>query len=113
MDQEGRGHRVGIHNAGQAHPARRQLLDDADVGQQIEPEPTVGLRNRDPEEAELAHPFDDLGGELVLALEQGGVRQNLTGDEAPNVVNDLLPQLRISLSGVHVGHGGNITRGSC
>jgi hypothetical protein len=60
---------VGVDHAGQAHPPVGQLLDDADVGQQVEAEPAVGLGDGDAEQAELAHLVDDLGREAVLVLQ--------------------------------------------
>ena len=47
------GHGVGVDHAGQAHPAVGQLLDDADVGQEVEAESPVGLGDGDAEEAEV------------------------------------------------------------
>ena len=49
-----------------------QLLDDADVGQQVEAEPAVGLGDRDAEQPQLAHLLDDVGREPVLVLELRG-----------------------------------------
>ena len=48
-------HRVGVEDAGEAHPAGGELLDDADVGEQIQPEPAVLLGDGHPEQPELAH----------------------------------------------------------
>ena len=57
---QGRHHGVGVDDAGQAHPAIGQFLDDADVGQQVEAESAVVLGDGDAEETELAHLLDDL-----------------------------------------------------
>ena len=46
-----RGDRVRVDDARQRHPAVRELLDHADVGEQVEPEPAVLLGDRDPEQA--------------------------------------------------------------
>ena len=54
-----RGDRVRVDDARQRHPAVRELLDDADVGEQVEPEPAVLLGDRDAEQAELLHLLDD------------------------------------------------------
>ena len=73
-----RRHRVGVDDAGQAHPAVGQLLDDADVGQQVEAEAAVLLGDGDAEQAELAHlPSTISVGELVRALELGRDRDDL------------------------------------
>ena len=54
-----------------------ELLDDADVGEQVEAEPAVLLGDRDAEQPELAHLLDDRGRELVGVLELGGDRDDL------------------------------------
>ena len=46
---------VGVDDAGDAHPAARDLLDDQRVGQQRLAEPAVLLGDRQPEQAHLLH----------------------------------------------------------
>ena len=87
-DQRG-AHGVGVDDAGEAHPPVGQLLDDADVGEQVEAEAAVLLGDRDAEQAELPHLLDDRGGELVGVLELGGDRDDLAGDEAADGLDDL------------------------
>ena len=77
QDHGGR-HGVGVHNAGEAHPAVGQLLNDPDVGQQVETEAAVLLGDGDAEEAERAHLLDDRLGIGVGALEVGGDGDDLS-----------------------------------
>ena len=63
---------MGVHDAGEAHPAVGQFLNDADVGQQVQAQAAVLLGDGDAEEAERAHLLDDGLGEGVGALEIGG-----------------------------------------
>ncbi len=90
-------HGVGVDDAGQAHPPVRELLDDADVGQQVQAEPAVGLGDGHPEEPEVAHLGDDLGGKAVLPFEGGCDRDDLVGDESADRLDDCV---------AHVGIGG-------
>ena len=90
-EDQGGGHGVGVHDAGQAHPAVGELLDHADVGQEVEPEPSVRLGDGDAEEAEVAHLLDDPGGEGVGPLELGGDGDDLASDERADRPDDLGP----------------------
>ncbi len=74
---QGGGHGVGVDDAGQAHPAVGELLDDPDVGEQVEAEAAVRLGDGHPEEPEIAHLPHDLGGEAVGMLHLGGERDDL------------------------------------
>ena len=64
-----RGDRVRVDDARQRHPAVRELLDDADVGEQVEPEAAVLLGDRDAEQPERLHLLDDRVGIRVGVLE--------------------------------------------
>ena len=90
VHEERRGHRVRVDDAGEAHPPVRELLDDPDVGQEIEAEAAVRLGDGHAEEPELAHLVDDLRREAVLPFELGGDGGHLLVDEAPDRVDDLL-----------------------
>ena len=117
-DQRGR-HGVGVDDAGQAHPAVGQLLDDADVGQQVEAEAAVVLGDGDAEEPELAHLLDDLGREPVVVLQLGGDGSDLVGDEAADGLDDLPAHVGIGRAcgggGIAhlLGHAENTTYSQC
>ena len=53
--------RVRVHDPGQRHPPGRELLDDRDVGEEVETEAAERLGDRDPEQAHRLHLLDDLG----------------------------------------------------
>ena len=94
----------------EAHPAVGQLLDHADVGEQVEAQPAVGLRDGDAEQPELAHLCDDRLGVAVLVLHLGGHRDDLLGDEPPHRVDDLVAHVVVGRGrggggGGSVGHG--------
>ena len=92
---QGGGHGVGVHDAGQAHPAVGELLDDADVGQQVEAEAAVLLGDGDAEEAERAHLLHDLVGEGVGPLEIGRDGDDLALHEAADGLDDLGPDVLV------------------
>ena len=79
VHDEVRGDRVRVDDARQRHPAVGELLDHADVGEQVEPEPAVLLGDRDAEQAERLHLLDDRLGELVGVLQLGGDRESPRG----------------------------------
>ena len=79
-----------------------ELLDHADVGEQVEPEAAVLLGHGDAEEPELLHLLDDRGGVLVGVLELGGDRDHLVRDPPADGRDHLLAQL-----GVGRGLGGH------
>ena len=87
-DQRGR-HGVRVHDAGQAHPPIGELLDDADVREQVEAEAAVLLRDGDAEQAEAAHLGDDLVGEGVGVLEVRRHRDDVTLHEFAHRLDDL------------------------
>ncbi len=99
-----RRHRVGVDDAGEAHPAVGQLLNDADVGQQVEAEPAVLLGDGDAEEPELAHLRDDRVGEGVGALELGGDGDDLARHEAAHGLDDLGPDVLVGRVGSRATH---------
>ncbi len=90
LDQHVGHDEVGVDDAGDAHPAARDLLDRQRVGQQRLAEPVVLLGDHQPEDAELLEPLDDLGGVLVLVLELGRDREDLLLDEGADRLEDLL-----------------------
>ena len=98
-DQGGR-HGVGVDDAGEAHPPVGQLLDDADVGEQVETEAAVGLGDGHAEEPDLAHLRHQLRREPVLVLELGGDRDDLLRDEAPDRPDDLLADVGVGGGGL-------------
>ena len=93
------GHGVGVDHPGEAHPAVGQLLDDADVGQEVEAVSPIGLGDGDAEEAEGAHLLDDLGGVAVLPLQLRSDRNDLTGDEPSDGLDDLPAYLVLLFNG--------------
>ena len=80
---------MGVDDAGDAHPAARDLLDRQRVGQQRLAQAAVLLGDHQAEDAELLEALDDLGGVLVLVLELGGHREDLGLDELPHRLEDL------------------------
>ena len=86
---------MGVHDAGQAHPAVGQLLNDADVGQQVEAEAAVLLGDGDAEETQRSHLLDDGFGEGVRALEIRGDGNDLSLHEAADGVDDLGPHILV------------------
>jgi hypothetical protein len=90
LEEQGRRHRVRVHDAGQAHPSIGEFLDDPDIGEEVETQAAVGRRDGDPEEAEVAHLLDDLGREPIRPFEIGHRRQDILHDEGPDRVDDLL-----------------------
>ena len=90
-----RGDRVRVHDARQRHPAVRELLDHADVREEVEPEAAVLLGDRDPEQAERLHLLDDRLGIGVGVLQLGRDRDHLAGDEAPDGLDELPAHLGI------------------
>src|SRR3954452_6062842 len=61
LQQQVRADEVRVDHAADRDPAARQLLDDHDVGRQVEAEAPELLRDGDAEEAELLQLLDDLG----------------------------------------------------
>ena len=100
---EVRGDRVRVDDARQRHPAVGELLDHADVGEQVEPEPAVLLGDRDPEQPERLHLLDDGGRELVGVLHLGGDGDDLARDEAAHGLDHLAADLGIG-RGSHAAH---------
>ncbi len=91
----GGGHGVGVHDAGEAHPAVGQLLNNADVGQEVEAEAAVFLGDGHTEEAEGAHLLDDLLRKGVGALEAGSDGNDLSLHEAPDGLDDRGPDILV------------------
>ena len=69
VHDEVRGDRVRVDDARQRHPAVRELLDHADVGEEVEAEAAVLLGDRDAEQAERLHLLDDRLGIRVGVLD--------------------------------------------
>ncbi len=85
-----------VDDAGDRHPAARELCDGERVGRQIEPEAAVLLRDPHPEQPHLAQALDDLLGVLVARLEIVRDRDDLAVDEVAHGVQDvelLVPEL--------------------
>jgi hypothetical protein len=80
---------VGVDDARDAHPAAGDLLHAEGIGQQRLPQSVVLLGDRQPEDAELLEPLDDLGRVLVLVLELRGDRDDLLVHELPDRLEDL------------------------
>ena len=102
-DHGGR-HGVGVHDPREAHPAVGQLLNDADVGQQVEAEAAVLLGDGDAEEAERAHLLDDLLGKCVGALEIGRHGDDLALHETPDGLDDLRPDILVGRGRKRAAH---------
>src|SRR5581483_2196022 len=97
--EQRRHHGVGVEHARQRHPARRQLLDDAGVGDGVEAEPAVLGRDHAAQEPEPLHRLHQVVRILVGVLELGGDRQHLLDDERADGVDQLVCEL-----GVGGGH---------
>ena len=115
-----RRHGVRVHDAGQAHPAVGQLLDHADVGQQVEPESAVGLGDRDAEQAEVSHGRHDFGRERVAAFELRRRRDDVALHERAHRRDDLGANRLVDGLGAprrsrrrRLPHGDNHTLHSC
>ena len=104
-DQRGR-HGVRVDDAGQAHPAVRQLLDDPDVGQQVEAQASVRLRDGDAEQPEVAHLRHDLGGVTVGVLQFRGDGDDLTPHEGADRCDDLGPGCVVHRRRIRARHAG-------
>ena len=100
-----RGHGVGVDDPRQTHPPIGQLLNDADIGQEIETEPAVGLGDGDAEETELTHLRDDVHGKRVLVFQRGGHGDHLSSHEAAHRFDDLPPEVRVVHPPSHVARG--------
>ena len=90
-----RGDRVRVDDARQRHPAVRELLDHADVREEVETEAAVRLGNRDPEQPEPLHLLDDRLRIGVGVLHLGCDRHHLAGDEPPHRLDELPAYLGI------------------
>ena len=75
------GHRVAAEDAGDAHPAARDLLEGQRERHGVRLEPAVGLGHGEPEEPEPAHALDDLGRVAALVLPVARDRHDLAVDE--------------------------------
>ncbi len=80
---------VGVDDARHRHPAAGELLYHQRVGEQRLAEAAVLFGDGQPEQAELLHPLDDLGGILVLMLKLGGDREDLLVGEVPDRGEDV------------------------
>ncbi len=96
---------VGVDDAGDAHPAARDLLDHERVGQQRLAKTAVVLGNHQAEQAHLAHARDDVGRVLVGVLERLRVRDDLPVHELPDRGQDLLLDVGQSGGLRETGHG--------
>src|SRR5215207_9888038 len=94
------GDEMRVEDAGEAHPAARELDLDAGVRGEVETEAAVVLRDRDAEEAELLHFLDERRGVLVGVLELRGDGHDVALDELPDRRDDL-PLLGASLRRAH------------
>ncbi len=96
---------VGVDDAGNRHPAARDLLHHQGVGQQRLAEAAVLLRDHEPEQAHLLHALDDGGGVLVPVLQFGRDRDDLLVDEVPHGGEDVLLDLGESFGLGEASHG--------
>ncbi len=78
----------------------RELLDHRDVGEEVEAEPAVLLRDRDPEQPHRLHLLDEVRRVLVVVLEVARDREHLALDPPPHRGAQLVPDLRIRRSSV-------------
>ena len=85
---------VRVQNAGEGHPAARQLDLDQHVGEQVEPEAAVLLRDGHAEQAHPLHVLDQRLGVLVGVLVVGGDRVDLALDPLADGGDDRLPIVR-------------------
>jgi hypothetical protein len=72
------------------------LLADEGLGDEVHPGPAVLLRDRDPEQAELRHSFDDAHLEVMIDVVLDGVGKDALVDELPDRPLDF-PLLRCEL----------------
>ena len=89
------------------HPAVGQLLDDADVGEQVEAEAAVLLGDRDAEQPELAHLLDD---------RRPGTRRRARARDATGMTSRATKRRTvsmISLADVGIGRGGGRSGRPC
>ena len=96
---------VRVHDAADAHPAARDLLDAQGVGQQRLAEAAVLLGDHQAEDPHLLHALDDRGRVLVGVLEVLGDRDDLVVHELPDRREDLLLHLGQALSLRQAWHG--------
>ena len=102
---------VRVDDAGHAHPAAGDLLDDQGVREQRLAQPAVLLGDHQAEDAELLEALDDVGGVLVLVLQLGGDRQDLLLDELADDLEDLLLLLGQTFGGGETTHGNSSVTG--
>ena len=96
VHDEVRGDRVRVDDARQRHPAVGELLDDADVGEEVEPEAAVLLGDRDAEQAERLHLLDDRRSGYSSACSiSDATGTHLARDEAAHGVDHLVADLGI------------------
>ena len=98
-DQGGRDH-VGVEHAGERHPARRQLLDDPGVGDHVQTQAAVGLRDERPEQTEVGQLVHQLVGIGVGVVELGGSRHHVPAHEAADGLDQF-----VGGGGIDRGHG--------
>ena len=109
-EQRGR-HGVGVDDAGEAHPAVGELLDHADVGEQVEAEAAVSLRDRDAEQADARiWSTSSAGKRSSRSRVATGITSRATNRRT--VLDDLLAHLGVGrrVRGVHAG---TVHRGCC
>ena len=83
---------MGVEDAGQRHPAEGDLLDDAGVGDDVEPEAAVVGRDGHAEEAHVPHVGHELVWVGVGVLEVGGDGHDLLGHEGAHGGDELVGQ---------------------
>jgi hypothetical protein len=95
---------VGVDDAGDRHPAPRQLLDHQGVREQGFGQAAVLLGDGEPEQAHLAHPVDDLLRVLVGVLEVLSVGDDLLVHELVHGGQDVALHIRQAGRPGEAGH---------
>ena len=74
---------MAAEDAGDAHPASRQLFENESKRDQVGSHASVGLGDGETEEAHLLHALDDLGRIPPFVLEVTGNRSDVSAHEVP------------------------------
>ena len=88
VEHDQRQHGVAVDHPGQRHPAPAQLLDDARVGEDVQPQSAVGGRDEGAEQPELGQARDQRVRVGVGVLQRGGDGPHLGLHEAADRAHD-------------------------
>ena len=90
VGDQGGGDEVGVEDAGEGHPAEGDLLDDAGVGEDVEPQAAEINRDGHAEQTHGLHLLDQRLRVRVGVLVVRRDRQHLFGDEGADGVDELV-----------------------